>query len=346
MASAYEFEDPYKLKPDPPVVGKVSHHSIELYWDPDDKLQKVCYPDERLRFSIEEEDPQIHRYDVIYVGFGKRHIVEGLEPSSVYKFRLKVTSPSGNYSYSPVLSVSTTREPLNGEHLHRAVNRNEEKAVIQILQSGQVNVDVPNKLGYTPLMVASQQGYLRLVHMLIDYGADVTLKNGSGKNSIMLACFAGHLDIIKHLRKCGVSCHTTDFGGSTPMHWAADGGHCKVVQYLITNGCEVDVKDTSSLWTPLMRVSAINGNVDVASSLIQAGANVNVKDKDGKTPLMVAVLNNHESLVRLLLAKGADLTVTNEYGVGILQMAKALNRQNIILLLESAHKKLKTRRKK
>ncbi|XP_043912117.1 fibronectin type 3 and ankyrin repeat domains protein 1 isoform X2 [Protopterus annectens] len=323
MASAYEFEDTYKLKPDPPVVGKVSHHSVELYWDPSDKLQKVCHPDKRLRFSVEEEDPQTHRYGIVYVGYGKCHVVEGLEPNSVYKFRLKVTSSSGDYSYSPVLSVSTTREPLNGEHLHRAVNRNDEKAVVQILQSGQVNVDVPNKLGYTPLMVASQQGYL----------------------SLMLACFAGHLDIIKHLRKYGVSWNTTDFGGSTPMHWAADGGHCKVVQYLISDGCKVDVKDNGSLWTPLMRVSAVSGNVDAASSLIQAGANVNAKDKDGKTPLMVAVLNNHEPLVRLLLAKGADLTVTNEYGIGILQMAKALGRQNIIPLLESANKKIRICRK-
>lgn len=36
-----------------------------------------------------------------------------------------------------------------------------------------------------------------------------------------------------------------------------------------------------------MRVSAVSGNQEVASLLIDAGADVNVKDKDGKTPLMV-----------------------------------------------------------
>lgn len=36
-----------------------------------------------------------------------------------------------------------------------------------------------------------------------------------------------------------------------------------------------------------MRVSAVTGSQKVASLLIEAGADVNVKDKDGKTPLMV-----------------------------------------------------------
>lgn len=50
---------------------------------------------------------------------------------------------------------------------------------------------------------------------------------------------------------------------------------------------QVDVVDTGSGWTPLMRVSAMTGSQKVASLLIEAGADVNVKDKDGKTPLMV-----------------------------------------------------------
>ena len=43
-------------------------------------------------------------------GYATKHVVEGLEPRTLYKFRLKVTSPSGEYEYSPVVSVATTRE--------------------------------------------------------------------------------------------------------------------------------------------------------------------------------------------------------------------------------------------
>lgn len=78
----------------------------------------------------------------------------------------------------------------------------------------------------------------------------------------------------------------------------------------------------------------------MASLLIEAGADVNIKDKDGKTPLMVAVLNNHEQLVQLLLDKGADATVKNEFGKGVLEMARVFDRQNVLSLLEEKKKKM------
>uniref|UniRef100_W5MM82 Fibronectin type III and ankyrin repeat domains 1 n=1 Tax=Lepisosteus oculatus TaxID=7918 RepID=W5MM82_LEPOC len=314
-------------KLDPPVIGKVNHHSIELYWDEAGKEPKTGPPEQWLRFSLEEEDPKTHTYGNIYIGYGTKHTVEGLEPSTSYKFRLKVTSPTGEYTYSPVVSVSTTREPLSGKQLHHAVNMDDEVEVTKVLQSGTVMVDVPDKLGFTPLMVAAQKGFFRLVQILVEHGADVNLQNASGKNSLMLACFAGHLDVIKYLRKCGATWETHDLGGCTAMHWAADGGQMPVISYMINDGCKVDVKDSGSLWTPLMRVSAVTGDADVASLLISAGADVNVKDKDGKTPLMVAALNNHEDLVQLLLEKGADCQIKNEFGAGVIEMAKAFGRQ-------------------
>ncbi|XP_073408869.1 fibronectin type 3 and ankyrin repeat domains protein 1 isoform X4 [Dendrobates tinctorius] len=314
-------------RPDPPVVGKVNHHSIELYWDINNDYQRIGPPNKWFKFSIEEEDVKTHMYGTVYSGYSKQHVVEGLEPSSSYRFRLKVTGLNGEYAYSPVVTVSTTREPMTGEHLHRAVNMNDEVTVLKILQTGNVKADIPDKLGFSPLMIAAQKGYFRIVQSLIDHGADINLENGSGKNSVMLACFAGHLDIVEYLREQGASWESRDKGGCTAMHWAVDGGSLKLIEWMIGDGCEVDVKDSCSHWTPLMRVSAVTGSADVARLLIAAGANINVKDKDGKTPLMVATLNNHERLVRLLIEKGADCSITNEYGIGISEMAKAFNRQ-------------------
>ncbi|XP_040217366.1 fibronectin type 3 and ankyrin repeat domains protein 1 isoform X1 [Rana temporaria] len=314
-------------RPDPPIVGKVNHHSIKLYWDINNAYQRRGPVANWLKFSIEEEDPKTHAYGTIYSGFSRKHVVEGLEPSSTYRFRLKVTKFNGECAYSPLVSVSTTREPMNGKHLHRAVNMDDEGAIINILQSGHVQVDVPDKMGFTPLMVAAQKGYLRLVKLLVEYGANVHKGNGSGKNSMMLACFSGHLDVVQYLRTQGASWETRDKSGCTAMHSAVDGGHVTVIQWMINDGCEVDSRDRHLKWTPLMRVSAVTGNTDIARSLIRAGAEVNAKDRDGKSPLMVAALNNHEDLVRLLIESGADCSITNEFGISIAEMAKAFDRQ-------------------
>ncbi|XP_044153104.1 fibronectin type 3 and ankyrin repeat domains protein 1 [Bufo gargarizans] len=327
-------------RPDPPVVGKVNHHSIELYWDISHVYQHIGPPNTRCRFSIEEEDVKTHMYGTIYCGYSKRHVVEGLEPITSYRFRLKVTGHDGEYAYSPAVTVSTTREPMTGEHLHRAVNMNDEAAVLKILQNGHVKANIPDKLGFTPLMVAAQRGDLRIVQLLIDHGADINQVNGSGKNSLMLACFSGHLEVVEYLRRQGASWENRDKGGCTAMHWAVDGDNLKLIEWMIADGCEVDVKDSCSRWTPLMLVSAVTGNPDVAQRLIAAGADVNVKDKDGKTPLMVAALNNHERLVRLLIENGADGSITNEYGIGISEMAKAFNRQNMVVILEDMKKEI------
>lgn len=50
---------------------------------------------------------------------------------------------------------------------------------------------------------------------------------------------------------------------------------------------QVDPRDSGLEWTPLLRLCALSGKTDVALILINAGADVNIKDKDGKTSLMV-----------------------------------------------------------
>ncbi|XP_060697973.1 fibronectin type 3 and ankyrin repeat domains protein 1 isoform X1 [Hemiscyllium ocellatum] len=321
-------------KPDPPVVGKVTDHSIELYWNKHHQLQGYIASNRGLCFSIEEEDIKTHTFGNIYTGYAKHHVVTGLEASTPYRFRLKVISSTGNCAYSPIVTVSTTREPKYGKHLHCAVIKNDIEEVCHILQSGNMKVDVLDEGGFSPLMLAAQKGYQRIVEILIKSGADVNQKNGSGKDSLMLACFAGHLDVAKCLRRFGATWESQDNGGSSAIHWATDGGHLNMIEWMINEGCKVDITDGHLLWTPLMRVAVLNGSTEVASLLIKAGANVNIQDKKGTTPLMVAVLNSYENLVQLLLNNGADSAVKNKYGTSVLEMAKSFSTENVISLLE------------
>ncbi|XP_060130804.1 fibronectin type 3 and ankyrin repeat domains protein 1 isoform X4 [Zootoca vivipara] len=301
-------------KPRPPVVvvRHVSHHNIHLSWDLEE--QRKGPQEQWLKFSVEEEDAKLHKYGLIYTGYAQQHVVEGLEPRTTYRFRLKVTDPSGESAYSTPVCVTTTSEPMSGDHLHRAVSRNDVDQVLTILKGRQVVVDTLNKLGFTALMVASQKGFTRLAQILVENGADVNRKNASGKDSLMIACYAGHLDIAKYLRSQGASWLSRDLGGCTAMHWAADGGHVDVIEWMIKDGCQVDPKDTGLEWTPLMRLCAITGKADVATTLLDAGADVNVKDKDGKTPLM--------------------------FGKGALEMARGMNRQSVVSIIEERKRQL------
>ncbi|XP_008104963.2 fibronectin type 3 and ankyrin repeat domains protein 1 isoform X2 [Anolis carolinensis] len=301
------------LIPQPPIVGHVSHHNIQLSWDLGE--QRKGPQEQWLKVSIEEEDRKLHKYNLVYTGYARQHVVEGLEPRTTYRFRLKVTDPVGDSVYSSPVCVTTKSEPMSGDQLHRAVSRDDVDEVLSILQR-------------------------RLAQVLVENGADVNMKNSSGKDSLMIACFAGNLDIAQYLRSKGASWQARDLGGCTAMHWAADGGHCDVIEWMIQDGCEVDPKDTGLEWTPLMRLCALTGKTDVATLFIDAGASVNIRDKDGKTPLMIAALNNHEDLVTLLLERGADPDVKNEFGKGALEMARGLNRMSVASIIENKKRQL------
>ncbi|CAM4644910.1 unnamed protein product [Leuciscus chuanchicus] len=313
--------DPAKCPdlPQPPVIGKVSHHSIEMSWMNEENTSRTGPPEHWTHFSVERMDPKKHTHSAPYTcqGYSTRHVVKGLKSSTNYSFRLMVTRPSGECSFSPAVSVFTNREPFSGKNLHQALNRENEQELTTVLQSGShivhnpshviplpgmVNVDVLGKMGFTPLMVAAQKGFTSLADILVKHGADINKRDNSGKNSLMQACYSGHLDMVKYLRNRGSTWQSRDTVGCSPLHWTVDGEHLPV-----------DVMDKVSLWTPLMRVSAISGNAAVASVLLQAGVDVNIRDKAGKTPLMVAVLNNHVELVKLLLDSGADLYLKNKY---------------------------------
>src|SRR5262245_64771633 len=115
-------------------------------------------------------------------------------------------------------------------------------------------------------------------------------------------------------------------GSQTPLMFAAREGCAACVPILVAAGAQVDAKDIDDELTPLI-MSLINGHYDAAASLINAGADVNLSDKLGRTPLYSAVddhtmpVSNRPSPkevdevltrlddITLLLAKGAEVTL-------------------------------------
>ena len=65
-------------------------------------------------------------------------------------------------------------------------------------------------------------------------------------------------------------------------------------------------------------VAAVGGDEKCARLLMRHGAKLNRRDKDGKTALMIAVVNGHQKMVEHLLEKDADVSMQNEVGTGVI----------------------------
>jgi ankyrin repeat protein len=164
----------------------------------------------------------------------------------------------------------------------------------------------------------------------LENGAEVNAQNESGKTAMMYAAFSGKVKIIQRLKYGGGSYEKCDKSGSFVIHYAIDGGNLDCIQWLLVDGVDVNTRDASFGWTPLIRAACINSTKEVAELLIRFGADINAKDKDCKTALIISVINGNQPFVEALVEHGADLGFKNEYGKTAYDLAVSMDRRRVI----------------
>jgi len=102
---------------------------------------------------------------------------------------------------------------------------------------------VLNESGSTALIVASENGNLDAVRMLLSYEADLSLKDRSGNNALIRAARKGHFDVVEELLFRKANINSVGQHGRTILMEAAENGQVRVVKLLIKKGAKVSVKD-------------------------------------------------------------------------------------------------------
>lgn len=97
------------------------------------------------------------------------------------------------------------------------------------------------------------------------------------------------------------------------LHTAILKGNLAVLKQHIAAGSDLNVKEQMGGSSPLIMATLL-GKTDMAKALIDAGANLNLKNNDGSTALHIAAFFCRPDIVKMLLAKRADKTIKNNYG--------------------------------
>ena len=160
-----------------------------------------------------------------------------------------------------------------------------------------------NKDDVTLLHIASQQGHLEIVKVLIASGGSVNEADNDGATPLHIASQQGHLEIMKVLVAAGGSVNQAAKNGATPLFIATQNGLLEVVKLLIAAGGSVN-KATSG-FTPL-HVASQRGHLEVVQLLLEMKAEVDPRDPKGCTPLHWACITSNFNVVKTLVKAKAN----------------------------------------
>jgi ankyrin repeat protein len=194
----------------------------------------------------------------------------------------------------------------------------------------------------TPLHSAALYAPKEIVRLFLDKGADVNVRlssgwpdrPNSGPTPLYNACMRADKDIeilellIDGGADLNAKCYSDHADGWTPLYFTCLDGNMKAVELLIAKGAKTNVLSESGN-APIHVVT----NPEIAKVLIDNGANIYFKNKEGFVPLYNAVKGGHVDVATLLIDKGAYVSVTNKQGVSLLHEAAIRNQKEFIELL-------------
>ena len=232
------------------------------------------------------------------------------------------------------------KQKVIDNNLKQAIRNNDIAKVNQILKENPIIKKINSFLvpsfycldyPQTPLRLAVQSGHPEIVKLLLK---DRHVFNRTG---LPIAVTNGHTEIVKLLLGHGANVNEEETHG-TPLLIAVKNGHTEIVRLLLEHGANVNGEETYGepynfkKSPPKILIAVKNGHTEIAKLLLEYGADANVRDKNGRTALMIAaersqyakkaenieLKNEFDNLIRLLLIFGANPLIKDNNGRTVL----------------------------
>ncbi len=171
-----------------------------------------------------------------------------------------------------------------------------------------VDVDSRDAQGRTAVTAAVYADDLETVETLIEAGADVDIQDDMRTNALLATGETGNAEILRAVLRADPDLTRTNRFGGTALIPAADRGHVEVVQELVRTAIDLDhVNDLG--WTALLEAVILGdggaAHQEIVRILVDAGADIEIADRDGVTPLDHARHSGYAEITQILSRPGA-----------------------------------------
>jgi len=208
-----------------------------------------------------------------------------------------------------------------------------------LLEKGKVDVDFRHTNAGTALLEASTGGAVEAMKLLLESGATYDFVDDDGVTPLMAIASQGSLEgqtlVVDSLKKGMSDKELTDhinmfsYSGGSSVMFAAAGGHVACTKHLLELGADIKAiaratpeylekltkmieegtvqdEDPHVDGVTALHVAAQGGHLECVNILLEAGANANIKDDEGRTGLLLAIKGNYGKVASALVKAGAD----------------------------------------
>jgi hypothetical protein len=205
-------------------------------------------------------------------------------------------------------TAPSPEETSTYQGLFAAAAKGDSAKIIALAKSG-TDFNARDSFGRTALMVAAHLGQLDAAKALIKAGANLNALDSERYDMITIAAVANNLAMMNLAIASGgdAKLMTSPYDG-TALIASAHLGHVEVVRALIKAGAPLDHINNLK-WTALIEAIVLgDGGKNhqlIVQDLIKAGADINLPDGQGDTPLKLAHQRGYTVMIKMLAAAGA-----------------------------------------
>lgn len=180
----------------------------------------------------------------------------------------------------------------------------------------------------TTVVDAAWRGERSRLTEMLRAGVDVNRRGNLGETALEGAAWHGDERGVDALLRAGA---VVEAPRGRALQFAAVGGHAAVVRRLLAAGADPDVRDDSGR-SPLS-LAAVGGHLPVVEVLLGAGAETELRSDTGMTALMTAATHGHPGIVAALVRHGANVAARRDDGSTAWTMAVERNDTRVMAIL-------------